>query len=190
MAGARVEVTVDLSQALAGTGRLQQGLGGPPQLLVMLGEYLLRSTKDRFKSQTSPEGQPWQALSPRYLKRKRKNKDKILTRDGFLQQQMAYQLDGGDAVLVGSSRKYAAIHQFGGKIDQPARQTEVFFQRNEKTNQVGRLFVKKSKSNFAQQAQVGPYKVTIPARPFLGVSDTDRSELVDITMDFVNTLLE
>lgn len=189
MAGARLNVTVDLRQARAAAGRASQSLDNPQALLIELGEYLLGSTKDRFGTQTAPSGEKWQALSPRYLRRKDRQKDKVLTLRGYLRNQMAYQLDGPDAVLVGSNRIYAAIHQFGGTIDQPARAAEIHLRRNAKTNQVGRLFVKKSKSNFTKKVSVGPYKITLPARPYLGLSDTDRTEITQRTLDFVNTLL-
>lgn len=189
MAGATLVVSVDLKSARGSTGRLASGLGNPQALLSELGEYLLGSTKDRFGTQTAPNGEKWQALSPRYLKRKDRNKDKVLTLRGYLRNQMAYQLDGPDAVLVGSNRIYAAIQHFGGTIDQPARSAEIYLRRNEKTKQVGRLFVKKSKSNFTKKVSVGPYKITLSARPYLGLSDTDRTEITQRTLDFVNTLL-
>ncbi|MYE03151.1 MAG: hypothetical protein F4Y03_18125, partial [Alphaproteobacteria bacterium] len=39
-----------------------------------IGEYLVRTTKDRFRSQTDPSGRPWKPLSESYRKRKKRNK--------------------------------------------------------------------------------------------------------------------
>ena len=87
-------------------------------LMPRLGEYLLASTQDRFKTQTDPDGDKWQAL--KHPSRKRKNKNKILTLDGFLRKNLRYQVLDKTRVQVGSNAPYAATHQFGrGTI--PAR---------------------------------------------------------------------
>lgn len=189
MAGTTLEFTLDLNQALGQVDRTVAGLADAGPLLKKLGEYLQGSTQDRFRTQLSPDGQAWQALSPRYLARKHRNRDKVLTLRGYLRSQIGYEPDGPDAVLVGSSRAHAAIHQFGGEIDIAARSRQVFFHHDKKTNEVGRLFVKKSKSNFAQRVTIAAHKITMPARPYLGVSDEDRSELTARTVDFVRGLL-
>ncbi|WP_447904483.1 phage virion morphogenesis protein [Pseudomonas aeruginosa] len=89
-------------------------LGDPSGLLQDIGELLLNIHRRRFQAQVSPDGTPWQPLSPAYLRRKRKNRDKILTLDGHLRNLLRYQLDGSE-LLFGSDRPYAAIHHFGGQ---------------------------------------------------------------------------
>lgn len=181
MAGARLEFDLDDVQArqeLAGAAGL---LEAPQRLLGDIGEYLQGAVQDRFSAQQGPDGSPWTALTPRYKRRKKLNTDKILTLRGTLRSTIRYQLEP-DAVLVGSDRKYAAIHQFGGTIDIAARSQHVFFRRND-AGEVGRLFVKKSQSNFAQRATLGAYTIKMPARPFLGISDADRDEISRLTQD-------
>ena len=80
-------------------------------LMPRLGEYLLTSTQDRFKTQTDPDGQPWEALKHPSLKKK--NQRKILTLDGFLRKNLRYQVLGETTVQVGSNEPYAATHQYG-----------------------------------------------------------------------------
>lgn len=77
-----------------------------------IGEYLVRTTKDRFRTQTAPDGTAWKPLSELYRKRKKRNKDKILTLDGYLSGTINYNA-ARDHVDVGSPMIYAGTHQFG-----------------------------------------------------------------------------
>jgi phage gpG-like protein len=150
---------------------------------------LLRSTRNRFNEQATPDGTPWQELSPAYKKRKQKNKDKILTLNSYLRGVgLRYQLDGAD-VLMGSNRPYAAIHQFGGQIAIAARSQYAFFHQAP-DGSVGNLFVKKKKSNFTQRVTIGAHVIHMPARPFLGLSLTDEEELVQLGQDHIMNSLD
>ena len=82
-------------------------------LMPDLGEYLLRSTQARFKSQTAPDGTPWAPLQQRYARRKKYNKDKVLTLRGFLRKNLRYQILDKTTVQIGSHLEYAATHQYG-----------------------------------------------------------------------------
>lgn len=176
MAGATIEF--DSRQVLAALQGAIAVLRSPDALLRDMGEYLLLAHDARFASQTAPDGTPWQALSPRYLKRKPKNKDRILRLDGYLMNTLRYQLDGS-SLLFGSDRPYAAIQHFGGEIQMAARSQQAYF-RQAADGSVGQRFVKKKASNFAQWVSSGPYVIRIPARPFLGTSEADDQELVAI----------
>ncbi|MCY1431019.1 phage virion morphogenesis protein [compost metagenome] len=159
-----------------------EALGDPAPLLQDIGELLLIIHRRRFREQIRPDGTPWKALSPGYLKRKSKNRDKILTLDGHLRNLLRYQLEGGD-LLFGSDRPYAAIHHLGGKIERQARNGAVYFRQNARTGEVGRHFVNKDKSN--QDVKIGPYVIEIPARPWLGISDQDDESILNRVERFV-----
>lgn len=60
----------------------------------------------------------------------------------------------------------AALHEFGGTISVPERQSDVYFHQRA-DGSVGRRFVKKEKSNFAQSVKVKAHTIVIPARPFM-----------------------
>ena len=119
MAG--THITIDASSFSPLLRRVQaMGQFDASTLLPRLGEYLLRSTQDRFKTQTDPDGTPWAQLAPHTKKRKKYNPQKILTLRGTLRSQMRYQVLDKHSVQVGSALPYAATHQFGrGPI--PAR---------------------------------------------------------------------
>lgn len=170
MAGTHLTVTLDDAQARAGLERLSRL--DTQTLMPRLGEYLQRSTKARFKTQIAPDGRtPWAQLKERYAQRKKYNHDKVLTLRGYLRSSIHYQIPNAQTVEVGSNQKYAAIHQFGGTIQKKARPATVHFGAGKTKN----LFVKKK--NAARHKQV-----TIDARPFLGLSETDRQEIVQITL--------
>jgi len=152
-------------------------------LMPPLGEYLLKSTQRRFKTQTAPDGTPWAPLQPRYARRKKYNRDKVLTLRGYLRSYIHYQVPDAHTVEVGSNQKYAAIHQFGGEIDKPERQATVRYR-----SVAGRvLFANKTHTRgvTAKAVTVPVHFVKIPARPFLGISAADDKEIREIILDWV-----
>ncbi|TBU75205.1 phage virion morphogenesis protein [Phytopseudomonas daroniae] len=186
MAGATVELE---SQAvLAAIRAATEALGNPDRMLRDMGEYLMIAHDQRFASQTAPDGTPWQALSPAYQRRKKKNADKILVLDGYLKNTLRYQVEGNELVF-GSNRVYAAIQHFGGEIQMPARSQQAYF-RQDKSGDIGNQFVSKRRSNFSQWVTLGPYTIKIPARPFLGTSTADDAELTNIAMGYLNRAMD
>ena len=181
MAGITLEYQSET--ALAAINQALAFLAEPAIMLRDMGEYLLIAHDQRWATQTSPGGVPWAPLSPAYLKRKRKNKDKILQLDGYLKNTLRYQLAGNE-LLFGSNRVYAAMQHYGGTIDMPARSQEAYFKRDRSGN-VGQRFTKKAQSNFAQRVTIGAYTIEIPARPWLGTSTSDDSELLNIAMRYL-----
>lgn len=181
MAGAHLIALIDDQAVRDKLIQLAQGSAG--ELLPRWGEYLAAATKDRFATQTAPDGSPWQALKPRYARRKKYNADKVLTLRGYLRSGIHYQPEGSDAVLVGTNTKYGAIHQFGGTIDQPARQATVRYR-----SVAGKILFarKKHKRATEREVSIGAHQVNIPARPYLGVSDQDESAIVDILRDWLS----
>lgn len=120
-------------------------------VMADIGEQLLNSTRQRFSDQVSPDGQAWSPLSHATKARKKKNKDKILTEEGRLRRLLSVQA-GKDYVEVGSTRIYAGTHQFGAE---------------------------RGAYGTTQRGAPIPWG-DIPARPFLGVSNTDKKTILEI----------
>ena len=182
MAGANLSVDVVITgpDTLA---RIDTAMGNTAPLLAKIGEYLQDSTRDRFKTQAGPDGTAWQPLQPRYQRRKKQNKDKILTLRGYLRSGIRYQVTGAAEVEVGSNTKYAAIHQLGGSIDQNAQSRKMRYR-----SVAGRvLFAGRKHKRGVTERWVtrGAYQVNIPARPFLGISTEDGKEIRSIILDWV-----
>ena len=121
MAGTSISIDTRALDGLKTSLRLMAtGVRDTRTLMPRLGEYLQRSTQERFRTQTDPDGGAWAALQPRTRERKRHNLDKILTQRGYLRRGITYQVTAPGRVEVGSKLVYAATHQFGrGNI--PAR---------------------------------------------------------------------
>lgn len=182
MAGVTLEF--DAVAALAVVNEVAAALADPAPMLRDIGEFLLIAHDQRFASQASPDGTPWQALSPAYLKRKKKNRDKILVLDGFLKNTLRYQVNNNE-LLFGTNRIYGAMMHFGGSIDVAARSQQAYFRQDGKTGDVGNQFVSKRKSNFAQWVTIGAYTIQIPARPWLGISDDDNYAIAGIATRYL-----
>jgi phage virion morphogenesis protein len=152
------EVRAALQRALAATGNLSP-------VMKAIGERLLRSTEERFETETAPDGTAWKPLQlgslyggfgkkkftkagtlsaafQRYLDRRQ-----ILTLSGELRGSI-FSKPGRDQVAVGTGKIYGAIQQLGGLA--------------------GRGL-----------------KTTIPARPFLGVTEADRSEILELLREHI-----
>jgi len=182
MAGATLEF--DAVAALAVLSEAATALADPTPMLRDIGEYLLIAHDQRFANQASPDGTPWQALSPAYLKRKTKNQDKILVLDGFLKNTLRYQV-GNNELLFGTNRIYGAMMHFGGSIDVAARSQQAYFRQDGRTGDVGNQFVSKRKSNFAQWVTIGAYTIQIPARPWLGISGDENFAIAGIATRYL-----
>lgn len=124
----------------------------PRKLYGVLGEQLKKIHNNRFKQETSPDGEKWQPLSP--LTRQAKGNDHILKDSHQLRNTLAYNYSD-QGVEFGSALKYARLHQFGGTI-----------------------VPKKAKRLRLGKSGVYAKKVTIPARPWLGVSKQDEALLL------------
>ena len=169
-AAAPISITIDDAELRRELARLLGAVQDPSPALREIGEVLTRSTKDRFRTETAPDGGRWEQNADStllaYLRRrqgfsKRRTATggrtltqrgaralggkKILTDRGDLADSIAPQLEGQSAVAVGTSRVYAAMQQFGGTT--------------------------------AEHSQLWG---DIPARPFLGISDADREDIAAI----------
>ena len=154
MAGATLHVEVDDARVRAALDRLQAAGTDLRPVMEDVGEYLLRTTRERFRDQEDPDGAPWAPLSPAYRARKRRKQNMVLTLDGYLGGGLTYRADS-DSVVVGSPSIYAGTHQFGAK-----------------------------KGAFGATSRGSPIPWgDIPARPFLGLSSADESEVVDIILN-------
>lgn len=152
-----VNIEFNAQDALDALLNIEAALDDLPRLFDHMGEVLFDIHDARFNAQESPDGIPWQSLSPWYKESKSRNKDKILTLDGHLNKDLDWQIEG-NTLLFGTVRVYGAIHQFGGII----------------------------KPVTAKALNVGgrPVKqVVIPARPWLGVSAKDELLLSDIVRE-------
>jgi phage virion morphogenesis protein len=181
MAGIKLTVEVD-DAAIAVHAAIAQRIGKGRPLMQAIGQSLLSSSIRRFSTQSGPDGQPWPKLSAATLK-KRGPSAKALLASGRLRQSLTY-LASNSSVEVGTNLVYARIQQLGGTTNFAERTTTIY--RNSNDLRAGRSrFVKRSKSDFATDHTVGAHSVTIPARPYLGVSAQDQRSIAALVPKFV-----
>lgn len=97
--------------------RAGQSLEAP---FAQIGEYLIESHQARFQLEVAPDGEPWEPLDPKTVRRK-KGDDRILRDSDTLSDTLFYQLSS-DELEFGSDKEYAATHHFGREADGiPAR---------------------------------------------------------------------
>lgn len=166
--------------------------GGTELLYNHYGEYMLRSTHERAEREVDPSGQKWAALEPTYAREKAKKRPgvPILKFDfHMLGDQLAYQADSQE-MLLGSSAPYAAAHQGGAVIQRHAHSRKLSFAKDRPNGM--KRFAKPGSKNVDHEkwATIGAYEVRLPARPFLGVSAEDETELLDITVDHLDVAFE
>lgn len=140
-----------------------QQMGADPQPLLrdiaFLGEA---STRERFRSQTGPDGQRWKPSLRAQL-----FGGKTLTKDGHLGDSVSSTADKHEAAW-GTNRIYDVVHQFGAVI---------------KAKAAGGLRFKIGERWSSKR------QVTIPAREFLGVSADDDRDILDLVSDHISNLV-
>lgn len=173
--------TVDMkSEAVSkALERLAAGLDDTTPVMQDIGEYLVQKTKERFPAGKAPDGSAWAAKSKVTIARYLAQGDKADPRplfgpSGQLSSTIHYEA-GRSQVRIGSALIYAAIMQFGagqGEFGAQAGRTKPSAKR------------KKSQDYFFQI----PWG-NIPARPFLGLAESDGKDIVEIVEEYLTGLV-
>lgn len=163
MSGAALSITMKVLDAEVRRGfhQLERMMDNTTPVMAAIGAGLVGSTHMRFVSQTDPEGAAWRTLNTGYAADKRNAR--ILTESGRLRDSINARATR-DTVLVGTNVIYAAIHQFGGTIVAKGG---------------GHLWFRIGGSLINKQS------VTLPARPFLGISSQDEAMIAETVFGFV-----
>lgn len=175
MAGSTFKITVDDSGLSERLRRMANAVD-TGDLMPRLGEYLARSTERRFDTQTKPNGTKWAKLTERYRRRKKANRDKVLTLSGYLRGYIRWQQISPTSVAVGTNVPYAAVHQLGANYQ---RKATVRYHSVAKRV----IFAKKTQKVGVTERRV-TMNVKIEARPFLGVSSEDEVNIREIVADW------
>lgn len=161
MAGITFTVEIDDLVARQRIGDLITRMENPAPFYGAVGEHLVNSAKSNFDQESAPDGTPWQPLRPSTLQRRLKSgsaSSTILTVTKRLKASIIYQVEA-DGVRIGSPVPYAAIHQLGGTINKAARTGKAFGREN---------------------VSIPAHSISVPARPYLGVSTSDEAEILEL----------
>lgn len=179
MTGVSLDIVIDegdlgrqLQQLVDRAGDLRDALGE-------IGEIMTASTQARFGQGVDPDGSPWAPLAASTLALKKG--PGTLRESLHLQSSIRYQVDG-DAVRIGTDVPYAAAHQFG-------RDAWTIVPRNKQALAFG---PPASRVGGKNARQVGPAYVVkkvehpgLPARPFLGLSSQDESDILAMLAEYL-----
>lgn len=154
-------ITIELAGATGALGQLGEAaarLDHPAPMYDLVGAMLVTSTQHRFETETDPAGHPWPASI-----RAMTEGGKTLTDSAYLRNSMTHEAsDAG--VEVGTNVPYAAPNQFGADIVP--------------VNAPALVFTIGGRKVFSQH-------VHLPARPFVGISQDDETEIAAIVGDYV-----
>lgn len=157
--GLRVE-----DQAVLGVMARLRALGAnPASLMADLAALGENTTRERFRTQIDPQGNRWKPSL-----RARLTGGKTLTKDGHLANSITHRSTSNMAQW-GTNRIYGVTHQLGLTI---------------KAKSGGKLRFALAGGGWATVAQVD-----IPQREFLGLSDMDREDMLDIAKMHIEELI-
>ncbi|WP_332117253.1 phage virion morphogenesis protein [Azorhizobium caulinodans] len=162
MSGATLETRVVGTAAIRAFQRLSLVMANTTPVMRAIGTGLIEGTHTRFEKAVDPDGTAWAPLNPAY--------EAIKKGPGILRESaMRGGLMGSitqrathNTVEVGTNKIHAAVHQFGATIT-PQNAPHLRFR-------MGAGFVQTN-------------SVTIPARPFLGVSAEDGRMIEEVMVD-------
>lgn len=128
-----------------------------------LAEGVRESTLERFRQSKGPDRRRWKTSKRAILEG-----GKTLVKTAQLRNSIHAKSDAS-GFAVGTNAKHAATHQFGepGRIIRARRKKALRFK-------IGGKWISKKQ-----------VRVTIPARPFLGLSDEDMQEMKATVEDFI-----
>lgn len=188
-----VSITIDDNQLQAALQRLEHaGVDLSPAMRKIAGA-LHKATEDNFAAQGRPRWTP--------SERAQKEGGVTLQQTGRLASSISTDY-GSRHATVGSNVIYAAIHQFGGKVERAAYSKQVRHRTDAKGNLVrtgqfggrGLVFAKDShKRALTRWFEVGEHSIDMPARPFLpltadgNLQPEAREEVLDTILRHLKT---
>jgi len=136
-----------------------QKMADKQELMDSIGEALRSGAILRFSAEEDPEGKKWKPSH-----RAQSTGGQTLNLTGRLRDSIDYATTP-DTVMVGTTAKYARIHQLGGKVRPKSKK------------------ILKFKGNSGED--VFAREVDIPARPFIGISADDLEEVKATIVDYM-----
>lgn len=180
MAGASMHVNINEKDLAMKLSRFMAGARDMRPAMKDIGEYMMGVTDERFAREEDPSGRPWQPHSPLTLMiaygwtRRRK--------DGSSLRRKTHTKKGG---LTAGFERYAMNRKI---LTLSARlRKSIHYQAAKDSVVIGTDAVYAAIHQFGGKAGRGR-KVSIPARPYLGISDADRSEAVRIIKEHLRSM--
>lgn len=184
MSGITIQVELRDAEARDSLNALIARMDRRKPFFSSVGDRIVSSAGKRFAEENAPDGTPWARLRPATIKARQRKGQLPLTilrsndASGSALAGSIHHEASNDEVRVGATKFTAAIHQLGGTINRPAR-TGKIYRVKDSNGQVGRRFVSKEKANKVTDVNIPAYSITMPARPFLGISAEDETGIYE-----------
>ncbi|KLU16276.1 phage virion morphogenesis protein [Xenorhabdus griffiniae] len=173
-------IDIDLTEFQKAMQQLTDGLGDRTPMMRQIAATMADAVEENFKQQGRPA---WLGWSPAYAKKRAGGK--ILQHTGRLAGSIQ-QFSDNDEALVGTNVIYARIHQEGGTINMPARSQRAHYRRKNGQSR----FSSKAKADHSQWNTLPAYKIQMPARPFLTLTDSDAGQIQTILERYLQRLID
>lgn len=182
MTGIIIHAELHDAEAQAALQALLDRMAHRRPFFAAVGERLLASSMDRFRTQTGPDGVPWVSLRPATVRARTRKGQLPLTilrsnSKGKIGSSLAgsiHYIASDDDVQIGSPLPYAGIHQQGGTIEKPEGSRYM----------VGRRFARRDQGG-GRDVKIRAHSITIPARPYLGFTTADEEGVLEDAEDWL-----
>lgn len=161
-----MHVRVDESDVAEVFGLLRDRMRNLRPLMRDIGEIVRDSVMENFRSQSSPGGIAWKRSQ-----RAQRQGGVTLVDSGILKNSVGYR-ESSDRVAIGTSMRYAAVHQFGAGAGSFGTVDTLVREHMRRSGKTGRQHSVRAHS----RRQTLPWG-DIPARPYLGIKHTDWPEI-------------
>lgn len=163
-----IRIELDDAKAQAALSDLAQRGADLRPLMQELGEYLTETTKQRFQTSTAPDGSRWQPNAPAtYLAYLGKSKGSF-GKTGRITKAGAARASGKKPLI--------------GETGSLSRQ--IYYRADARSVEISSAEDYSAIHQFGGQAGRGR-KVTIPARPYLGLSNDDQAAISEIAASYL-----
>lgn len=170
-----ITVEIDTAEVQAALDRVAAHLTDMSDLMNEIGMFLVASTEQRFKDGKDPQGNPWAARSPvtiRHYELTGQSFGPVLHKTGDLGSSIHHQYDA-TSVSIGTNLIYSAVQQFGAA-------------RGSFDVWTGMVPIDKKNPDRGQRFHMMPIPWgNIPARPFIGLSAEDRTNILDTVEEWL-----
>lgn len=156
-------------------GQMLSKIKNRKPVMNIIAGIMLDDVRENFVKEGRPPWLPLASVTIKQRKRRRYWPGKILQRTGQLLVSIQSKATN-DSAQVGTNKKYAAIHQFGGTINQGARSGLTLPNRYKIGSKKGKF---KKGTTKGQGYEFSSRSIKIPARPFLQLSDQAMKNIED-----------
>ena len=166
MANKIIDVEIKKEAVIGLLSDIKEKTGNLQPAMWLVSEIMKRSIVQNFLSEGRPK---WDPRSQRAIK-----KGGITLSDtGHLRDSM--QNDATPLIAeVSTIQKYAAIHNFGGTVNKPARTSTSFFKQFKSGKRKGRILFSKEKSSTSKKdLSFKAFSFEMPKREFMMVQEED-----------------